>query len=134
MAKSKGKYPKGYHSKQARYARKLAACEKCQLEAAKILQGNPRKERGPRKPRKIEEVDVISPSTMFALPQGYKVRAGRTPRKVKPKKVYSTAKKTLFDENGNPYPMRKKRVNKKLENWNNFLQNRKSKQAVPTVV
>ena len=109
MAKSKGKHPKGYHSKQARYARKLSACEKCQEQAARILEVRPRKARGPRKPRKQAEVDAINPIDMFALPKDYKVRAGRRIHKKKPKKVYSTAKKIRFDENGNPYPQRKKR-------------------------
>jgi len=39
---------KGYYSKAARHARKMASCAKCSAQAEKILQGRPRKARTPR--------------------------------------------------------------------------------------
>ena len=94
MAKSKGKYPKGYHSKEARYARKSAACEKCQAQAAKILEVQPRKPRKKREPvvrekgyykkRAMDAVAALGLAPMVLEPK--KPRKERV-RKERPPKV-----------------------------------------------
>ena len=58
---------KGYYSKVSRHARKSEACAKCQAQADKILQRNPRrrKARAPRTARKSPKRSRKGKKTLF---------------------------------------------------------------------
>ena len=86
------KKPSGYYSKEARHARKSAACAKCQAQAAALLIRKPRKVRAPKPPRaprerkpRMKRVRKLKGAPSF---MGTKLRFNEAGEPIAPRKKY----------------------------------------------